>query len=115
MTNWSDNIPEGGVLCRGYLGQLVLIKLREDDFMIDDIGNEHHIDHIKAVSPQEWWDFAPWNYDMDVCPIGNLFLLLDDGYVGEGYKSANYVDHIMASAQERVTNAIAWLPLQENK
>jgi hypothetical protein len=69
---------------------------------------------ISTLTPQEWWSFAPWNYDIDSADkLNNTILLKDEsGFVDAAFyfNSIWWRDDVT-----RFNNPIAWLPLPENK
>ncbi|MGZ4968077.1 MAG: hypothetical protein ACXV8O_01560 [Methylobacter sp.] len=101
---WANNIPKKGILCKPK-GAVSIVKIIGYDLDIkrvfDDDANLYKADDLEPLTPQEWWQFAPWNYDMDIAPQGLLFLKYDNGHIDRG------------CARTNIGRPIAWLPLPE--
>lgn len=67
-----------------------------------------------TLTPQEWWSFAPWDYDMDIAPKDGTHIAIksDDSLFDIGYWSGYRWDN---THDFFIDNPIAWLPLPENK
>ena len=66
------------------------------------------------LSAQEWWDFAPWNYDLNSAPIMIAMLIkFDDGQVLQAYQHTNGLSGLPGGRKK--IGAVAWLPLPEFK
>lgn len=110
--SWTDNIPKQGVLCKTSSGNLVNVVGKYPNGNVSSkCGAMFPVDWLTPLTPQEWWEFAPWNYDMDSAPKdGDHILLKNIRRVGVGYFYSEYWRSIDNSC---FTNPIAWLPLPE--
>lgn len=70
----------------------------------------------KPLTPSDWWDIAPWNYDMDSVPKDGTKVLLKDcnGYLVETWWLVEYHSYSSLS-NTTLSTMISWLPLPENK
>jgi len=111
---WYENIPEQGVLCKSKDNFILnIIDYEIDDFLvICDRHEAYPIEYITPTTPQEWFAFAPWNYDMNSAPKDGTLILLKNSY--------NYVDIAYSylrgwatTGDDYFNNPIAWLPLQD--
>ncbi len=121
MKNWYDNTLKKDILCRDLFGQGVVnvinVIVKEGiNIAVTGYGNNVPLTSVRPITPQEWWDFAPWNHDIDSAPNSgkNIFLKFKNGYVGEAYKCESG-EFYLSAAQQRCNDPIAWLPLPENK
>lgn len=110
--NWADNIPEAGILCDKN-GQVIKITGYDEDIdrVFDTYGNTYLIDNLTPLTPQQWWEFAPWNYDMDSAPKGEIVLLKD---IDGGVYSDQFLNKQWLGANS-CQGPIAWLPLPESE
>lgn len=109
MTNWHDNIPAGGVLCKDYRGGIHHIT---HNTFITIEGVVQTMSDLTPLTADEWWRLAPWNYDMDSAPKDESVLLKNsNGRVSE----VKFIVHFWWDGHNEFTNPVAWLPLQENK
>jgi hypothetical protein len=117
--NWSDNIPECGVLCKTLVSERVGVAMKRDNpddcSDVDFFGRPTNPRHIIPITAAEWWQFAPWNYDIGSAPINKEQLILvkrHDGAIYRAYWHKMYSCWWSGSIQ--VMNPIAWLPLPED-
>ncbi|MGZ5077006.1 MAG: hypothetical protein ACXV9R_10320 [Methylobacter sp.] len=110
--NWSDNIPEQGVLCVSTISNsLHLITRADKEWAYTVSGCPRVIKQLRPLTPQEWWQFAPWQ-SMDTAPMDGTEVLLKNEkhqieaccFYGDWCYGENYTDFL---------NPIAWLPLPE--
>jgi hypothetical protein len=65
-SNWPDNIPPQGMLCTGYgLLHKIVAKADEESYpggvcVVSDTGAHQFVSNLTPITPQDWWDFAPW-------------------------------------------------------
>lgn len=63
----------------------------------------------KELTPQQWWDIAPWQ-GMETAPNSTVLLKFQNGYIGEGYKCQSG-EFYLSGAQQRCNDACSWLPI----
>lgn len=107
---WYENVPKHGIIVINDYGKPVhytQVDVEALKFWIKD-----KIDNVKIISPQEWWQFAPWQ-DMKDAPENTELLLLDnDGFIVP-------IDKISKGRVEchgdelSLLNFKGWLPLPE--
>ena len=111
---WYENIPEQGVLCKSIYG-VILIKSHITEkyvdgyvveYLIDDDGNQFNINEVTPLTPQEWWQFAPWQ-DVDENTPKNTPVLTIDNYGVIGIEQYLYWGYLKGTRK--------WLPLPEEK
>lgn len=115
---WYKNITEHGILCKhNKTGQFILIEKYKNNVLIekDSFGKWFGVDEVRPITPEEWWSFAPWNYDMDSADKSGKNILLKDE--SENVDTAAWgIDTWWSNTTgSRFYNPIAWLPLPENK
>lgn len=100
--------------------------------MSDEISQLGRIKKF-AGTPQQWWDLAPWNYDMDSAPKDARCLLKysfpvfnginyvtgkfnDDKYAARPNPYWEHDLYRLSGVREtRSIQPVAWLPLPEQK
>ena len=114
---WYEEIPNQGVLCmvdndpKWIILALSYNKETKSILTADKCGG-FLLDAVKPLTPQEWLDCAPWNYNMDNADRSKRLIL---NYKGKIIINAFYGINGWESGGVSYNEADAWLPLPDNK
>jgi hypothetical protein len=122
MSEWHKNIPEKGMLAINGDDDVEIIvgmtvDYDTDGFAYNDAvsksGDTFDIKHLRPITAEEWWDFAPWQ-DMDTLAAYDNVLLTDFINFEKGFINDNgraYGALPISPSPLLAFTPIKWLPL----
>jgi hypothetical protein len=105
---WYDNLPEQGVLCICNNDFIALIDRYEPDARgIPFVGSGQRFSNARPITPDEWWQLAPWQ-PIETAPYDTWVVVLDDS--GNFFMASFYLGK-WSNGYGLDINAKKWLPL----